>query len=1242
MSSPITTVPDRSPVDQYTADGVVRSFFIPWPISDLSHLRVTFDDGNEPSIPYAVKPPGGVNDDSGFTIVFQVAPPAGTKITVLRQTPVERASDYSSQQLAFSAQAIDTEQSRVILMIQELRRDITQSVLQAITATPGSVLRLPAYSAGKYLRWDSATQTLVNSDVLVPDVDIPPDTVTDKYPADAGLSTASGFDNSAILNPYLRAMSAAGGGRFVLQSEDGAGYDFPDGIDVPSFVTLEMGSPVRLGPTASVAIRGDRDVLFTGATLVSDALTGATEIVVDVGGFGGGLLSDYFKIDGTITLQGGAGEVEGNAVAGIANGTRTLTLATPLQFDYGAAETVVRVIRSARFAEDSTLRSDQVTVETADVNLLSVGMWVMVEDSRTSGGANTHIEIRQIVGISGDVVSLNGRLRRVYELAEGGRLTVINPAVRAAVIGGSVKFTGTASVTREDPAFFISFALDSVMIDCDVPNLDLVGRRGPMHRVQRSYNSGFVRPTGRNPKFIDAGAGSGVEIAYSTRCYAERPTYEGTRHAAKYVCATECGVEELDASDNRLVAISHHGCNSVGCYTTIRQISWGSRTASTSNGAGVFGNPSFEVGDHECVISGGTVQAAIGGSSSYGFQTFAPSSRCYVVGVRAINIDKFFIHRDIAGFGDRISYDCGLIACSVDGGSDRVIDIQSRSGGATNDTLVRFLIKDFTATGLFRGIYADRVTDLTIQQAQLAFSSPDTSNERWALRFVNCTRLKVVNTTAEDSHRGVSISGCPAALFLRCDFLDLGDTQWLRDLGTSNGTEFRGCNAYTASGSAIVADTGGGSTITYKPVSNIGNETVAAYEFSATDKLLARVSSGAGTGEEVDFTDAGQAIVAAASGRAQNDLVFTQGADIASASTTDLATATGVAVTITGTTTITAFGTVAAGRIRILTFAGALTLTHNGTSLILPNAVSLTTAAGDVAIFLSLGSGNWRCVSYTRRTALGSMSGQNASSVSITGGSVTGITDLAIADGGTAASTAVAAIDNLSVKGADIASATTTDIGAATGDFIDITGTTTITGFGTKAAGVERTVRFTGALTLTHNATSLILPGGADITTAANDVAIFRSLGSGNWFCVVYRRSNGLGPLDAAALKTQLGLSPTTLQIAFDGGGAAIQAGYKFPIMVPWDCTITGWTIASLQTGSIVVDVWKDDQANFPPTVADTITGSEKPTISASDIGEDLTLTTWTTTLTRGQWLIFNVDSATTIQQALLVLHVNR
>lgn len=94
-------------------------------------------------------------------------------------------------------------------------------------------------------------------------------------------------------------------------------------------------------------------------------------------------------------------------------------------------------------------------------------------------------------------------------------------------------------------------------------------------------------------------------------------------------------------------------------------------------------------------------------------------------------------------------------------------------------------------------------------------------------------------------------------------------------------------------------------------------------------------------------------------------------------------------------------------------------------------------------------------------------------------------------------------------KATNIASAATTDIGAATGNLVHVTGTTTITALGTVQAGTRREVVFDGILTLTHNSTSLILPTGANVTTAAGDCAEFISEGSGNWRCTSYSRADG-------------------------------------------------------------------------------------------------------------------------------------
>lgn len=83
-------------------------------------------------------------------------------------------------------------------------------------------------------------------------------------------------------------------------------------------------------------------------------------------------------------------------------------------------------------------------------------------------------------------------------------------------------------------------------------------------------------------------------------------------------------------------------------------------------------------------------------------------------------------------------------------------------------------------------------------------------------------------------------------------------------------------------------------------------------------------------------------------------------------------------------------------------------------------------------------------------------------------------------------------------KGADIASASALSLGTD-GNFFDVTGTTTITSISTKPAGTVIYLQFDGALTLTQNATSLILLGATNYATGAGDVFAFISEGGGNW-----------------------------------------------------------------------------------------------------------------------------------------------
>ena len=167
-------------------------------------------------------------------------------------------------------------------------------------------------------------------------------------------------------------------------------------------------------------------------------------------------------------------------------------------------------------------------------------------------------------------------------------------------------------------------------------------------------------------------------------------------------------------------------------------------------------------------------------------------------------------------------------------------------------------------------------------------------------------------------------------------------------------------------------------------------------------------------------------------------------------------------------------------------------------------------------------------------------------------------------------------------QGATIASAATTDLAAATGDYVTISGTTTITALGTVSAGVEITLRFSGALTFTHNSTSLILPGGGNITTASGDCAIMRSEGSGNWRCVGYTTaSRGIaaaGGFTASPCgQIHTGGYPA---IASTSGSeltpGATTTAYICEIFIPCNMTITGVNHfnGSAVTGNITVGLY--------------------------------------------------------------------
>jgi hypothetical protein len=133
----------------------------------------------------------------------------------------------------------------------------------------------------------------------------------------------------------------------------------------------------------------------------------------------------------------------------------------------------------------------------------------------------------------------------------------------------------------------------------------------------------------------------------------------------------------------------------------------------------------------------------------------------------------------------------------------------------------------------------------------------------------------------------------------------------------------------------------------------------------------------------------------------------------------------------------------------------------------------------------------------------------------------------------------------------------------------------------------------------------------------------------------------------AALLEAEVGAinvinNEVAVTFVIDGGEGAIDVGQHGHLVIPFPCTLVSAYIVADQTGSIIVDVWKDVYANFPPTDADSITASAPLTISSGVKALDSVLTGWTLAIAAGDVLAFNVDSCALIRRVTICLVVEK
>ena len=130
------------------------------------------------------------------------------------------------------------------------------------------------------------------------------------------------------------------------------------------------------------------------------------------------------------------------------------------------------------------------------------------------------------------------------------------------------------------------------------------------------------------------------------------------------------------------------------------------------------------------------------------------------------------------------------------------------------------------------------------------------------------------------------------------------------------------------------------------------------------------------------------------------------------------------------------------------------------------------------------------------------------------------------------------------------------------------------------------------------------------------------------------------GTLEIARLDSDI--PQTAFGITVDGGGSAITTGSKGFIQIPYDMTITRWTVLANASGSVSLDVTKSPYANFPTGFVSIDGTTIAPRLISEQASTDTTLTGWTTAVTEGDIIQVSVDSATTVQRVNAIFWGNK
>jgi len=335
------------------------------------------------------------------------------------------------------------------------------------------------------------------------------------------------------------------------------------------------------------------------------------------------------------------------------------------------------------------------------------------------------------------------------------------------------------------------------------------------------------------------------------------------------------------------------------------------------------------------------------------------------------------------------------------------------------------------------------------------------------------------------------------------------------------------------------------------------------------------------------------------------------------------------ALTLTAGTGLSGGGDLTANRSFSITNTGVTAAAYGAASKTLTatvNAQGQLTVLADTPI----------AIANTQISGLGTMSTQNSNSVAITGGSITGITDLAVADGGTGASDAAGARTNLNA--ANQATTITAGTGLSGGGdlsanrTIDIANTTVTAGaFGSASNTLTATVNAQGQLTAlaaTPIAIANTQVSGLGTMSTQNSNAVTITGGSITGITDLAIADGGTGASNAADARSNLGLgSAAVLNAGVALGVATLDAGGTVPLsQIP----------ASIQGGVSYQGAW-NASTNTPTLVSSVGSKGYYYVVSVAGNTNLNGVTDWLV----GDWAIYNGTAWEKIDNTDQVASVN-